>query len=54
MQAGVELLREKTGIPSQSTKKKSKPGWEIRLETQIKKITKKVQKDKTKERNWNM
>ena len=36
--AGVKLVCEKIGIPSISTKKQSKPGWEIRLETQIKKI----------------
>ena len=32
--AGAKLVCEKIGIPSKSTKKKSKPGWEIRLETQ--------------------
>ena len=42
------------GIPSKSMKKKSKPGWEIRLEMQLKKSTKAVQNDKTKERHWNM
>ena len=42
-------------IPSKSTKKKSKPGWEIRLETQIKNLFKKVQNDKTeKKRRSNM
>ena len=35
--AGAKLVCEKIGIPSKSTKKLSKPGWEIRLETQIKK-----------------
>ena len=34
--AGAKLICEKIGIPSKSTKKLSKPGWEIRLETQIK------------------
>ena len=34
--ARAKLVCEKIGIPSKSTKKKSKPGWEIRLETQIK------------------
>ena len=34
--AGVKLVREKIGVPSKSTKKQSKPGGEIRLETQIK------------------
>ena len=32
--AGVKLVCEKIGIPSKNKKKKSKPGWEIRLETQ--------------------
>ena len=27
--AGAKLFCEKTGIPSKSTKEKSKPGWEI-------------------------
>ena len=36
--AGAKLVCEKIGVPSKSTKKKSKPGWEIRLDTQIKKI----------------
>ena len=31
--AGAKLVCEKIGIPSKSTKKQSKPGWEIRLET---------------------
>ena len=34
--AGEKLVYEKIGIPSNNTKKKSKPEWEIRLETQIK------------------
>ena len=33
---GTKLVCEEIGIPSKSTKKKSKPGWEFRLETQIK------------------
>ena len=36
--AWVKLVCEKIGIPSNSTKKQSKPGWEIRLEMQIWKI----------------
>ena len=48
--AGTKLISEKIGIPSKSTKKKSKPGCEIRLETQIKKTTETGQNDKTKER----
>ena len=34
--AGAKLACEKIGIPLKSKKKKSKPGWEILLETQIK------------------
>ena len=34
--AGAKLVCEKIGVPSKSTKKQSKPGWEARLETQIK------------------
>ena len=34
--AGAKLVCEKIGVPSKSTKKQSKPGWEVRLETQIK------------------
>ena len=33
---GAKLVSEKIGIPSKSTKKKSKPGWEIQIETQKK------------------
>ena len=36
--AGAKLVCEKIGIPLISTKKQSKPGWEIRLETQIKNL----------------
>ena len=35
--AGAKLVSEKTGIPTKTTVEKSKPGWEIGLETQIKK-----------------
>ena len=51
--AGAKLVCEKIGVPSKSTKKQSKPGWEFRLETQIKKSTKTGQNGKT-ERSWNM
>ena len=34
--AGAKLVCEKIGILSKSTKKKSKPGWEFRLETLVK------------------
>ena len=42
--AGAKLVCEKIRIPSKSTKEKSKPGWEFRLETQIKKIYENRQK----------
>ena len=35
--AGAKLVCESIGIPSKSTNKQQKPGWEIRLESQIKK-----------------
>ena len=38
--AGSKLVCENIGIPSKSTKKQQKPGWEIRLESQIKKLRK--------------
>ena len=38
--AGVKLVCEKIGIVSKSTKKKPKPGWEIRLGTLIKNLRK--------------
>ena len=47
--AGAKLVCEKIGIPSKSTKKQSKPVWDIRVETQIKKTTKKSQNDKKRE-----
>ena len=46
--AGTKLVCENIRIPSKSTKKQSKPGWEIRLETQIKKTTKTSLSDKKK------
>ena len=36
--AGVKLVCEKIGIPSKSTKEKSKPGGEIRLKNSDQKI----------------
>ena len=42
--AGAKLVCEKIGIPSKGTKKQSKPGWEIRLETQIKKLRKQARR----------
>ena len=38
--AGAKVVCEKIGILLKSTKKKSKPGWEIRLEMQIKNLRK--------------
>ena len=38
--AGRKLVCEKIGIRSKSMKKKSKPGWEIRQETQVKNLRK--------------
>ena len=48
--AGAILVFEKIGIPSKSTKEKSKPEWEFKLESQIKNSMKKGQNSKTKER----
>ena len=50
--AGAKLVCEKIGIPSKSTKEKSKPGWEFRLETLIKNLRKQAKMLKTKERRW--
>ena len=38
--AGAKLVCENIGIPSKSTKKQQKLGWEIRLKSQIKKLRK--------------
>ena len=38
--AGAKLVCEKIGVHSKSSKKQSKPGWEFRLETQIKNLRK--------------
>ena len=51
--AGAKLVYEKIGTPSKISKEKSKPGWEFRLEIQIKKPTKIAKSDKTKEKRWN-
>ena len=47
--AGAKLVCEKIGIPSISMKKQSKPGWEIRLETQIKNLRKQAKMVKQKD-----
>ena len=47
--AGAKLVCENIGTPSKSTKKQSKPGWEIRLESQIKKTTKTSPTDEKRE-----
>ena len=36
--AGVKLICGKIGVPLKNTKKESKRGWEIRLETQVRKL----------------
>ena len=46
--AGAKLVCEKIGISSKSIKKKSKPGWEIRLEKQIKTLQKQAKMIKQK------
>ena len=46
--AGAKLVCVKIGILSKITKEKSKPGWEFRLETQIKNPTKTAKSDKKK------
>ena len=38
--AGAKLVCEKIGVPLKSMNKKSKPGWEIRLETQLRNLRK--------------
>ena len=47
--AGAKLVCEKIGVSSKCTKKQSKQGWEVRLETQIKNLRKQakmvIQKD---------
>ena len=45
----AKLVCEKIGVPSKSTKKQSKPGCEICLETQIKNLRKQVRMIKKKE-----
>ena len=52
--ARAKLVCEKIGIPFKKHVEKSKPEWEIWLETQIKKFMKTGQNDKTKEKHWNM
>ena len=47
--ASAKLVCEKTGIPSKSTKKQPKLGWEFRREMQIKKNTKTSRNDKKRE-----
>ena len=46
--AGAKLVCENIGIPSKNTKAKSKPGWEFRLETQIKNLRKQMKMVKHK------
>ena len=51
---GAKLICGKIDVALKSIDKKSKPGWEIRLEMQIKKSTKINQNDKLKEKRWNI
>ena len=46
--AGAKLVCENIGIPSKNTRAKSKPGWEFRLETQIKNLRKQLKVVKQK------
>ena len=46
---GAKWVCEKIGVPSKSTKKQSKPGWEVRLETQIKNLRKQAKMVKQKD-----
>ena len=46
--AGEKLVCEKNGVPTKITKKPSKPGWEVRLETQIKNLRKQAEMVKQK------
>ena len=46
--AGAKLVCGKIGIPLKSKKKKSKPEWEIRLETQMKNLRKQARMIKQK------
>ena len=53
--AEAKLVCEKIGVPLKNTNKKLKPGWEIRLETQIKtlrKLTKMIKQRKNAETCW--
>ena len=54
--AGAKLVSEKIGVCLKSTNNKSKPGWEIRLETQVKKSlrkqTKMMKQRKNAETYW--
>ena len=51
--AGAKLVWEKIGVPIKSTNRKSKPGWEIQLEKQIKN-TKTDRNEQAKENRWNV
>ena len=42
---GAKLVSEKVEIPQNNTKRNSKPGWEIWLETQIKNLRQQVKFD---------
>ena len=44
--AGEKLLCEKIGIPLKTTDRKWEPGWELRLESAIKRLRQKARKPK--------
>ena len=46
----VKLVCDELGVSRKSTNRKSKPGWEIRLATQIKKSTTTSKNDMTEEK----
>ena len=52
--AGVKLITDKIDVPLKNTKSNSKPGWEIRPETQIKKSSTTSKNGKKEEERWNM
>ena len=50
--AGAKLVCEKIGVPLKSMNKKSKPGWEIRLETQKRNLRKQEKMIKLRKNAW--
>ena len=50
--AGAKLVCEKMGVLLKTTDRKSKPGWELRLESQIKRLRLQARIRKWNIRNW--